>query len=208
MHLAINVPNIWYRASLVLPDAQNPGATIRVTGVTLPGIPSIVVGSNGYVAWGFTNTGGDWSDLVVVDPDPGSADQYLTPTGPRTFDRFNESIPIVGAAPQTFEIEWTVWGPVVRTDVKGRKLAQHWVAHDAERLAADVTAIEQARTLDEALRGAASPRIPAQNFVAGDSSGRIGWTIAGPVPRREGLDGSRPTSWSDGVRRWNGSLSR
>ena len=45
-----------------------PGETLTITGVTLPGLPSIVVGSNGHVAWGFTNTGGDWSDLVVSNP--------------------------------------------------------------------------------------------------------------------------------------------
>ena len=70
MHLAINVPNIWYRASMVVPDPRAPGETLRMTGVTLPGLPSVVVGSNGHVAWGFTNTGGDWSDLVIVEPDP------------------------------------------------------------------------------------------------------------------------------------------
>ena len=70
MHLAINVPNIWYRASLVYPDPSQPNTTERITGVTLPGLPSIVVGSNGHVAWGFTNSGGDWSDLVSIEPDP------------------------------------------------------------------------------------------------------------------------------------------
>jgi penicillin amidase len=207
MHLAINVPNIWYRAALVIPDARAAGAAMRITGVTLPGVPGVVVGSNGHVAWGFTNTGGDWSDLVIVEPDPRDASQYLTPAGPRRIERFTEIIPVRGEAPQAHEIQWTMWGPIVRTDAKGRKLAQRWVAHDAERLAADITELEQARTLDELLRRAAGLGIPAQNFVAGDTTGRIGWTIAGPVPRREGFDGSRPTSWADGSRRWNGYLS-
>src|SRR6185503_10094908 len=54
MHLSIGVPIIWYRASFAIGDEH-------ITGVTLPGIPPMVVGSNGHVAWGFTNTGGDWS---------------------------------------------------------------------------------------------------------------------------------------------------
>jgi penicillin amidase len=159
------------------------------------------------VAWGFTNTGGDWSDLVVVEPDPRDATRYLTPSGSRRIERFTEMIPVRGQSAHPFEIEWTIWGPIVRTDAKGRKLAQRWVAHDAGRLAADITELEQARTLDELLRMAAGLGIPAQNLVAGDTTGRIGWTIAGPVPRREGFDGSRPTSWADGSRRWNGYLS-
>ena len=73
MHLSIGVPIIWYRASLAFPDAD--GAPQKITGVTLPGLPSLVVGSNGHVAWGFTNTGGDWSDLVRIEPDPRDAEQ-------------------------------------------------------------------------------------------------------------------------------------
>jgi penicillin amidase len=34
----------------------------------------------------------------------------------------------------------------------------------------------------------------------------MGWTIAGPIPRRVGFDGSYPTSWADGSRRWDGYL--
>src|SRR6185436_14865614 len=103
--------------------------------------------------------------------------------------------------------EWTIWGPVVRTDFRGRRLAQHWVAHDIDRLTSDATQLEQARTVDEALRAAAGLGIPAQNVVVGDTTGAIGWTIGGPIPRRVGFDGSRPTSWADGTRRWNGYLT-
>jgi penicillin amidase len=207
MHLAINLPNIWYRASIVLPDPRAAGETLRMTGVTLPGVPGVVVGSNGHVAWGFTNSGGDWSDLVIVERDARDPDQYLTPDGPRPFERFTETIEVRGGAHERLEGEATIWGPVVRTDARGPKLAQRWVAHDAERLASDITVLEDARTLDELLQRAAQLGIPAQNFVAADSSGRIGWTIAGPIPRRIGFDGSRPTSWADGSRRWDGYLA-
>jgi penicillin amidase len=207
MHLAINLPNIWYRASMVIPDSRSEGQTIRITGVTLPGVPGVVVGSNGYVAWAFTNTGGDWSDLIVVEPDPRDPEKYLTPAGPQPLERFTETIDVSGKPAESLRAESTIWGPIVRKDSRGRKLAHRWVAHDAERLASDITVLEQARNLDELLPLAAGLGIPAQNFVAADATGRIGWTIAGPIPRREGFDGSRPESWADGSRRWNGYLS-
>jgi penicillin amidase len=56
MHLDHGVPNIWYRASLEY-------AGRKVTGVTLPGTPAVVAGSNGSVAWGFTNAYVDTGDL-------------------------------------------------------------------------------------------------------------------------------------------------
>ena len=38
----------------------------------------LVVGSNGHVAWGYTNSYGDWTDLVVVEVDPQDPERYLT----------------------------------------------------------------------------------------------------------------------------------
>lgn len=206
MHLAIGVPNIWYRASMRVPDRREPGRTLTLTGVTLPGLPSLVVGSNGHVAWGFTNTGGDWSDLVVVEPDPRAAGHYLTPSGSRAVDVVSEPIATSDGGVEPFDVRWTMWGPIVRRDHRGRDLSQKWVAHDATLLASDITAPEEARSVDEALAAAAGLGIPAQNFVVGDAAGRIGWTIAGPIPNRVGFDGTRPTSWADGTRRWDGYL--
>lgn len=207
MHLAIGVPIIWYRASLVVPDAVSPAETMRVTGVTLPGLPVVVVGSNGHVAWGFTNTGGDWSDLVRLEPDPASAGRYLTPDGPREFDVFDERVEARGGEPRTVRIRWTIWGPVVAKDGLGREYAQHWVAHDPVVLSADVSRLERSRSVDEVLANVAGLGIPHQNVTAGDRSGRIAWTIGGAIPRRVGLDGVTPESWADGTRRWDGYLT-
>ena len=206
MHLAIGVPILWYRASMVFPDPVQPSSSLHLTGVTLPGIPGLVVGSNGHVAWGFTNTGGDWSDLVRLDPDAHDASKYLTPDGPRAFDVFNEIIAAKGADARPVTVRWTIWGPVVWKDARGREYAQRWVAHDAEVLSSDTTKIERARTVDDLVSAFAGLGIPNQNATMGDETGRIAWTIAGAVPRRVGHDGLTPESWADGTRRWDGYL--
>ena len=206
MHLDIGVPIIWYRASLAFPDSRQPGALERINGVTLPGLPTMVVGSNGHVAWGFTNSGGDWSDLVRIEPDARDRSQYLTPDGPRPFDVITENIIVKGSEPEALRIRKTIWGPVVWTDALGRDYAQRWIAHDAETLSSDITKPERARTVDDLLDAFAGIGIPNQNVTAGDSSGRIGWTIGGAIPRRIGHDGLTPQSWADGTHRWDGFL--
>jgi penicillin amidase len=100
MHLGIRVPNTWYRASLEWPDPSSPEGRNRIGGVTLPGVPAVVVGSNTHVAWGFTNTCADWSDIVLLDADPARPDAYLTPQGWRVFERHDEVIEIAGQAPE------------------------------------------------------------------------------------------------------------
>ena len=74
MHLHLRVPGIWYRARLDRPDEDGSGRRRSVIGVTVPGGPGIVVGSNRPIAWGFTNTQGDWSDLVELDIPPDDPD--------------------------------------------------------------------------------------------------------------------------------------
>ena len=196
MHLAITVPNTWYRASLVWPQA-------RVTGVTLPGAGAMVVGSNGRVAWGFTNSYGDFRDLVILDQgnDP---EVYRTPAGPRRFEHVRETIHVRGGADVTLDLLETIWGPVVDTDHQGRRRALRWVAQDPDAVNFRSQGLETAGSVAEAQAVASRSGIPAQNFVCADAAGHIGWTIIGRLPRRVGFDGRVPVSWADGSCRWDG----
>jgi penicillin amidase len=207
MHLTIRVPNTWYRASIEWPDPLASDTPFRVTGVTLPGVPAVVVGSNTYVAWGFTNTYADWSDIVLLDVDPARPNQYRTPDGWRPFERHTEVIEVAGDAPERLEMRWTIWGPVLGPDHRGRLRAYRWVAHAADRLAVSITPMEGARSLEAALDEANGVGAPGQNVVVADRAGRIGWSVYGSIPRRVGLDGRLPSSWADGSRRWDGWLA-
>jgi penicillin amidase len=208
MHLSVRVPNVWYRAVLEWPDADAPSAPHRLIGVTLPGFPALVAGSNTHVAWGFTNTYADWSDIVVLEvDDPADAKRYRTPHGWRDFERHQEVIRIAGQEPRRETIRWTVWGPVLGPDHRGRLRAYRWVAHSAERLAASATPLETARSVPEAFEAANGVGAPGQNIVVVDRQGRIGWSVFGSIPRRVGVDPGAPASWADGTRAWQGWLS-
>ncbi|HTG34362.1 MAG TPA: penicillin acylase family protein [Thermoanaerobaculia bacterium] len=205
MHLGIRVPNTWYRASMVRPDPA--GGSLRVTGVTLPGTPSLSVGSNGHVAWGFTNSYGDWTDLVELMIDPKDANRYRTPDGWRRFATAKERIRVKGGADDVLEVRETIWGPVVDEDRIGRPRALAWTAHHPEAVNLELDQLQTARTLEEAMAIANRSGIPPQNFTVADETGRVGWTIIGRIPRRVGFDGRTPTSWADGSHRWDGWLS-
>jgi penicillin amidase len=201
MHLAHRLPNIWYRARLSWPEGDG---RRDVVGVTLPGTPALVAGSNGDVAWAFTNSYGDWVDLVIVETDTADASRYRTPDGWRSVDEHTEIITVAGAADDTLVIRETVWGPLWFDDALGRPLALRWTAHDIEAVDFGLLALERARTVDEAVAAAARSGIPPQNMVCADGDGRIAWTIAGRMPRRVGWDGRLPVSWADGSCRWDG----
>jgi penicillin G amidase len=207
MHLGLRVPNIWYRARLVLND-ENASSTQDMTGVTLPGAPTIVAGSNGKVAWGFTNSYVDTSDVVILEPAEDDAALYRTPTGPRPLSRVEERICVKGAACEILSIEESLWGPVIGIDHQGRKLAYRWIAHDPIAVnLRSMLELERAETAQGALSIAHRLGIPHQNLVVGDAQGNIGWTVTTPLPRRFGFDGRLPVSWADGSRGWSGYLA-
>jgi penicillin amidase len=198
MHLRLRVPNIWYRARLVAT-----GEGIDVTGVTLPGLPAVIAGSNGRVAWGFTNSYGDFQDLVRIERGPG-ADQYLAPGGARKFAVARETIEVANAAPETLRVKKTVWGPVVGQDGEGHELALAWTAHSASATDLSVMRLERAQGLDEAASIAAGAAMPGQNVMIADSTGRIGWVLSGRLPMRAGIDGTRPSGWQRAGSGWRG----
>ena len=206
MHLFIRVPNTWYRASMEWPDPISPSDPHRLIGVTLPGVPALVTGSNTHIAWGFTNTYADWGDLVVLETDPSNPNRYRTPHGWRELEHFDERIAIAGEPEQRDTVAWTIWGPVLGPDHRGRLRAYSWVAHSAERLSTTVTPLESAHTIEEAFDRANGLGTPGQNLVVADRSGRIGWSIYGAIPRRAGFDGLLPSSWADGSHGWSGWL--
>ena len=205
MHLNLRVPNIWYRASLVFPSTNGQGET-RVTGATLPGVPLIIAGSNGHVAWGFTNAYADTGDLVVVNATTAGPGTYLNGDKVLLYENRTEVIQIKGQQPETIDNPWTCWGPVVGANADKRDLALKWIAHDPEATNFALFALEGAQTVQQAIDVAHRAGIPAQNFIVADASGTIGWTICGRLPKRAGFDGRLPSSWSYGDRSWIGFL--
>ncbi len=203
MHLGHGLPNIWYRARSSWPAD---GGRRAVVGVTLPGTPAFVAGSNADVAWGFTNSEGDWVDLVILETDTTDVARYLTPDGWREFVETTEIIAIEGGRPDTLVVSETIWGPVWTQDTQGRPVALRWTAHDTEAVNLSLLRFESAGDVAEIVALAGSVGIPPQNLVCADRTGRIAWTIAGRIPRRVGWDGRLPASWADGRHRWDGYL--
>ncbi len=203
MHLGMSVPGVWYRADIQWTDAS--GTDHRLVGATLPGAPILVVGSNTRIAWGFTNSQGDWSDLVVLEPGarPGT---YRTPDGDQPVRVVEETIRVRGGDDVTIEVAETIWGPIVDADHRGRQRAACWVGYrvDAGNLA--IHRLETASTVEEAVQIANGSWMPHQNIVIADRDGRIAWTLTGRIPRRVGFDGRRPVSRAEGDRRWDGWL--
>ncbi|HET9834874.1 MAG TPA: penicillin acylase family protein [Rhodanobacteraceae bacterium] len=204
-HLHLMVPNVWYRARLRWPDPIAPNQMLDLNGVTLPGTPALVIGSNGHIAWGFTNSEGDWMDWVRVIRDPKDPSRYKTPDGWAKIQRHDELIHVHGAPDHHFSIEDTIWGPIAAKDVDGTPLALAWIAQSPRALNLNLVKLETARTVQDALGWAPLIGIPPQNLMVADSRGNIGWSIAGSAfPLRAGFDPLLPSDWTKPGTGWTG----
>ena len=204
MHLGLRVPNIWFRARLRFVGAD--GAPVDVKGVTLPGVPGVVVGSNGHVAWAFTNSYGDWLDWVALQWTDAAQTRYRTPDGEARVEEHRELIAVAGGEPVEVLVRETIWGPIVHERHPLGSLALAWTAHRADAVGFGLTELESVRDLDGALALAHRAGSPAQNLVVGDRAGRVAWTIAGAIPRRGSADPTVPAEWSAPGAGWQGWL--
>jgi len=203
MHLGLQLPNIWYRLALRFPDGQ--GGQRRIAGVSLPGAPpTVIAGSNGQVAWAFTNSYADLIDLVALERDPARPGQVHTPAGWETPLKHIETIAVKGAPADRFVVLDTSLGPI--RSAGGRDYAMRWVAHDDAAVNLNHLKLESVSSVDEALGIAAIDGIPAQNFVAGDAAGNIGWTIAGTLPARATPQFATTFPLTQETPSWNGLL--
>jgi penicillin amidase len=194
MHLNLGIPNIWYRAAFHYIDDEK--RSTEVYGATLPGTPLMVIGSNRYISWGFTNSYIDTTDIAVI--------QNLGNFEPLT--REIEWINIKGAAPEPQEIISTPYGPVPEESYLGQKFALLWIAHDPRALNMRLTDLETSRSTLQALERSKEIKIPLLNFLAADSNGHIGWTLIGAIPKRNGFDGKIPFEIESESKGWNGLI--
>ncbi len=203
MHLGIRVPNTWFRASFEYKTIA--GNAVKITGATLPGTPNIIIGSNGHIAWGFTNSYGDWSDVIILETNADKS-QYLTPNGYQDFIQRKQIIAVKGQDAVNITVTDTIWGPVIGENAQGDLLVYRWIAHDKTAVNMAITEFETANSVKQAFAIAARAGIPAQNLMVGDKQGNIGWTIMGPIPQRSAEFGEIPTSWANGENKWLGQL--
>lgn len=207
-HLGLEAPVLWYLVRLVTPD-------LTLTGATVPGLPVVLLGQNGHIAWGFTTTGSDVQDLFVETIDPQNPDNYLAPGGARSFETHHETIVVKGEPDVKLTIRSTRHGPVV-SDVD-RDLAA--LAGSGKVMALAFTALDHGDATPEALLriNRASNwqefkdalelyQAPPQNIVYADTEGNIGFFAAGRVPIRKKGDGLVPADGASGDYDWDGTI--
>ena len=202
-HLAPTAPGIWYLSHLTSPG-------LRVSGVTFPGVPGIVLGHNESIAWGATNVGPDVQDLYYETFN--DAGECKTPTGWQKPTVRKEIINVRGnpmkpeTTPVTLDVTETRNGVIVTED-GGKKYALKWTARDPKNSEFEAFfQMNRAKNWDDFRAALKTYGGATQNFVYADVKGNIGWYAAGRIPIRRTGDGAVPYDGSTTDGDWTGSI--
>lgn len=199
-HLLATAPGIWYMSHLSSP-------AMRVSGVTFPGVPGIVLGHNEFIAWGATNVGPDVQDVYYETQN--AQGEVKTPTGWQKPTVRNEKI-LVRDKGETKTVDYDVTetrNGVIITEDAGNKYSLKWTALDPKNNEFEAFfAMNRARNWIEFKNALKTYGGATQNFVYADAKGNIGWYAAGRIPLRRTGDGSIPYDGSTSEGDWTGYI--
>jgi penicillin amidase len=201
MHLGHQMPNLWYEAHL---KCRNQSSNLDVAGVTLPGMPYVIVGHNQRIAWGFTNVGPTVADAFVENFNGQGA--YQTPKGWQQPEQRAEVIHLKSKPDVTVDVRITRHGPIVTDLLPGetRQVALRWTLYDGLRM--PFFDVDTAQNWEEFRKAFSELDAPGQNVVYADVDGNIGYQTTGRVPIRAAGDGSLPVSGADDAHEWTGYI--
>lgn len=199
-HLEISVPPVWYEIHLHCP-------TLNAVGVSLPGVPLVIIGHNDAIAWGITNSAVDVQDLFIERMDV-KGERYLDQKGWKPLRKDVEEIRVRGQQElERIEVRWTSRGPVITPEVVRGEDAYslRWTLHDGGRTFEAIYLLNKARDWEDFTQALRLFDVPSQNFVYADQAGNIGYYLSGRIPLRPAHVGVFPrTGW--GGEGWQGDL--
>ena len=199
-HLAIEMPSVWWEVHVV-------SDTLNVAGVTIPGIPFIVIGHNERIGWGLTNVGSDVQDFFVEQLDS-SRQRYRIGDGWVPLETRRHQIRVSGRdQPVIFDVRSTRHGPVMNAadwqeahpgdsalpgQLGETVLALRWHPVLEGNSAAAFDGLARATNWPQFVDAVRQLSAPAQSFVYADVDGNIGYAMSGSLPTRAGSDGVLP----------------
>jgi penicillin amidase len=192
-HLALQAPSRWYEMYIK-------GGKLDVRGMTFPGIPGVVIGSNKTISWGLTNLMNDDNDFIILKRDSADNRKYIYNNQATSLDSIKEKIYIKDSVETDFIIYTTKIGPVI-SDLKMRGFADmtenpddpyrdklmtfRWTGFEQSDEVNCFYGINTASNWDEFKASLKDFSVPAQNFIYSDIYGNIGYRAGGKIPIRK-----------------------
>jgi len=204
-HLSLRLPSVWFEQQIITPD-------MNTYGVTLPGIPMVLIGFNNNCAWTMTNVGHDVADWYKIAWTDAQKTQYTLDGATKTAQLVQEKIYIKGQAqPLIDTVRYTFWGPVVYfgDTTNNNDLAYKWLANEKPEI--DLTflaGLNKSKNYDDYRKALANMNVPAQNIAFACNNGDIALIANGSMPIKRKEQGRFVQDGSLSSNNWQGFVPR
>ncbi len=200
-HLDISLPSIFHEIHLSCP-------TLNVIGVSIPGIPVVIIGHNDTIAWGLTYSTVDAQDLFIEKLNA-SGDMYLDRGEWIPLLREEQKIKVRGNEnPETMEVLWTERGPLISPLIieSQKPISLCWTIYEGGRTFESFYRLNKAQNWDEFKAAVSLFDAPSHNIVYADRHGNIGYYLCGKIPLRPPMAALFPYPGWVGDGQWQGFL--
>jgi penicillin G amidase len=202
-HLKLRFPSTWYQIQLQTPE-------FNAQGVSLPGIPFIIIGYNEHIAWTETNVGQDVSDWYTISWKDSGKKQYKLDDKYIDAKWRIENILVKGKKEAIVDtVKYTIWGPVVfETDTIKKDMAWRWISHDTPMKDEMKTFHDlcKSKNYNEYIAATDNFTTPAQNFAFACTDGDIALRVNGELPIKSIGQGRFVQDGSSSSNAWNGMI--
>lgn len=202
MHLPISTPSIWHFQHLRSDDG------LHVAGFTQPGIPYIMAGHNGHIAWGATLAYTDSEDLFSEKLHPDNPTLYQFKEEWRPVQQIEEEIAVRFQKTQREIVRLTHHGPLIHQLLSGvtEPLAFSSTSLHSSATIDGFSWLMTAANWDDFVTAVSRIQAPPLNLLYADRQGNIGHWVTGRVPIRAAGDGSLPAPGWTGSHEWIGTI--
>ena len=170
-HLPQTLPSVWYEVAMSAPG-------LDVAGVSVPGLPGVLIGHNAHIAWSLTDT---QNQATLFYTERTRGDEYYWDGAWRPMQVVHYEIPVRGAATVPLTVDLTVHGPIMTQ--AGQTTSVDWMGNVASPDLAAIYAVYHATDFAQFKAALATWYAPSQNFVYADAAGNIGAISAGYYPQ-------------------------
>ena len=172
-HLPQTLPSVWYQVALAAPG-------YTVSGVSVPGLPGVLLGHNQHIAWSLTDTQNQATLFYTEQTSKSRPGQYFWDGAWRRMRVVHYTIPVRGGSAARLTVDLTVHGPIMTRT--GQTTAVDWMGAIPSPDLAVLLRVNQASDWAQFHAALADWHAPAQNFVYADDRGNIGAISAGYYP--------------------------
>ncbi len=199
-HMEVNrLPSLWYEIVWRIEDRY-------MMGITLPGLPIVVMGRHNDLAWNGTYGFMDMIDFFIEEIKDG---QFLYDGEWRDLEIREEVIRPKNKAPIKLKFYENHHGILEGVpDEDGKYLAMRFTGRDGGAdVLESIMAVREIKTVQEAQKILRNVSSPTFNFLLADRSGSIGYQMCGAMPNRpEGISGLIPIPGWEKAKDWNGIM--